>query len=208
MEPRWRSRSLAAGCLVLLLLGCWGPEEAVAAVSAGRPPCSPQALPGAAVPVGRGGGSAEPRGGGDGHLWSLFDKRGGRGWAPRWAALRLRGGGAPAAGRGPLTGARRRREAGPRAGGSLASLPSGVGGLPGGLFEGSARPRTKVSRRCRRRTGSRRYPRAVGTSGSAGGCGEAGGSVSARRASFCVCSEPAVPPGQRRKNPPPPAFLP
>lgn len=61
MEPRWRSRSLAAGCLVLLL-GCWGPEEAVAAVSAGRPPCSPQALPGAAVPAGR-GGNAEPGGG-------------------------------------------------------------------------------------------------------------------------------------------------
>lgn len=83
MEPRWRSRSLAAGCL-LLLLGCWGPEEAVAAVSAERPPCSPQALPGAAVPAGR-GGSAKPRG----ELWSSFKSGvaegglpGGR--RPRW----------------------------------------------------------------------------------------------------------------------------
>lgn len=41
MEPRLWSCSLAAGCL--LLLGCWGPEEAVAAVSVGRPPCSLQA---------------------------------------------------------------------------------------------------------------------------------------------------------------------
>lgn len=51
MEPRWWRRSLAAGCLVLLL-GCWGPEEAVAAVSVGHPPCSPQTLPGGAEPRG------------------------------------------------------------------------------------------------------------------------------------------------------------
>lgn len=61
MEPQWRSCSLAAGCLVLLL-GCWGPKEAVAAVSAERPPCSLQALPTATVAAGRGGSSAEPRG--------------------------------------------------------------------------------------------------------------------------------------------------
>lgn len=39
MERRWRSRSPAVGCVVLLLLlllGCWGPREAAAAVSAGR----------------------------------------------------------------------------------------------------------------------------------------------------------------------------
>lgn len=37
MEPRWRSRSPAAGCLVVLLLGCWRLDEAAAAVSVGRP---------------------------------------------------------------------------------------------------------------------------------------------------------------------------
>lgn len=61
MEPRWWSRSLVAGCLVLLL-GCWRPEEAAAAVSVGRSPCF-QALPSGAVPAGRGGG-AEPSLGG------------------------------------------------------------------------------------------------------------------------------------------------
>lgn len=51
MEPRRSSLNLAAGCLVLLL-GCWGPQEVAAAVSAGRPPCSPRvprSLPGAAA---------------------------------------------------------------------------------------------------------------------------------------------------------------
>lgn len=46
MELRWRSRSPAAGCLVVLLLGCWRLDEAAAAVSVGRPLDSPQALGG------------------------------------------------------------------------------------------------------------------------------------------------------------------
>ena len=75
MERRWRSRSPVVGCVVLLLLlGCWGPREAAAAVSAERAPPSPFGVPRAGGLPGR--GCRHERGGHDGAVppWPPFSE--------------------------------------------------------------------------------------------------------------------------------------
>lgn len=123
-------------------------------------------------------------------LWSPLKRGVAEGGLPG-AALGLRGPQRAAAADRSLgaAGGGRRCEAGPRAEGSVAALPSGA---PGPRLCRQSPPQAQAHRGWPRRSGSPRYLRAAGTSGLAGGYGEAGGSRSARW---------GQPPGHRRKSP-------